>query len=239
MFVISRQRDETIMIGDDIEVTVVDIRGDKVRLGIVSPKEMSVHRKEVYDAIRRELGFAASVLPQPTATRTAPVAKPDVAIRPATAKDLPAINDIYNHYVLHSTCTYQEEPSTMDERSAWFKAHGPHHPVTVATEFGEVVGWASISKFHQRSAYGRTVENSVYVRHDLHRRGIGRALLVDLIERAKGAGHHTIMALIDRDQAGSVAIHRSFGFKEVGCLREVGHKFNRWLDVVYMQKMLT
>jgi phosphinothricin acetyltransferase len=108
----------------------------------------------------------------------------------------------------------------------------------VATEFGEVVGWASISKFHQRSAYGRTVENSVYVRHDLHRRGIGRALLADLIERAKGAGHHTIMALIDRDQSGSIAIHRDFGFTAVAHLREVGFKFGRWLDVVYMQKML-
>jgi phosphinothricin acetyltransferase len=82
------------------------------------------------------------------------------------------------------------------------------------------------------------VENSVYVRHDLHRRGIGRALLADLIERAKGLGHHSIMALIDRDQSGSIAIHHSFGFDAVGRLREVGHKFGRWLDVVYMQKML-
>ena len=237
MVVFSRQRDEAIIIGDDIQVTVVDIRGDKVRLGILSPKDVTVHRKEVYDAIRRE-NRAAPAQQRPPAPPAPRVAETAVAIRLATAKDLPAINEIYNHYVLNSTCTYQEEPSTMDERSAWFKAHGPQHPIIVATEFGEVVGWGSLSKFHQRSAYGKTVENSVYVRHDLHRRGLGRVLLNDLIERGKAIGHHTIMALIDADQAGSVALHRACGFEPVGRLKEVGFKFGRWLDVAYMQRML-
>jgi phosphinothricin acetyltransferase len=99
---------------------------------------------------------------------------PTVKLRDAAAADLPAINDIYNHYVLHSTCTYQEEPETADARRAWFDAHGPAHPVTVAVDDGVVVGWGSLSPYHRRSAYRRTVENSVYVAHTHHRRGIAR-----------------------------------------------------------------
>ena len=161
-----------------------------------------------------------------------------LTIRPASRADLGAINSIYNHYVLHSTCTYQEEPSTADERSQWFAAHGPEHPVTVAESGGEVVGWGSLSRFHARSAYRRTVENSVYVRHDLHRRGVGSVLLADLVERARAIGHHSIMGLIDSGQGGSIALHAKFGFVEVGRLREVGFKFGRWGDVIYMQRML-
>jgi len=162
---------------------------------------------------------------------------PEFTIRPATPADLPAINEIYNHYVLHSTCTYQEEPSTAAEREVWLAAHSPAHPVTVAEEGGRVVGWASLSPFHPRSAYRRTVENSVYVRHDCQGHGIGSALLADSIDRAKALGHHTIIAGIDREQATSIALHRKFGFEQVAHLREVGFKFGRWLDVVYMQKM--
>ena len=159
-------------------------------------------------------------------------------IRLATALDLPSINAIYNHYVLHSTCTYQTEPETPDARAAWFAGRGAAHPVTVAEVDGEVVGWGSLSMFHTRAAYARTVENSVYVRHDRQRRGIGRALLLDLIGRARGLGHHTIIAGISAEQAPSIALHAAAGFVEVGRLREVGHKFDRWLDVVYLQLML-
>ena len=162
----------------------------------------------------------------------------DHRIRPATVDDLPAINAIYNHFVLHSTCTYQEVPSTAEERAAWYGLHGPRHPVIVVESGGRVVGWGSLSKFHPRSAYGRTVEDSVYVRHDCHGRGVGSLLLAELVERAKALGHHTIMGLISADQAASVALHRKFGFAEVGRLREVGFKFGRWLDVLYTQRML-
>ena len=159
-------------------------------------------------------------------------------IRPATRDDLPAINDIYNHYVLHSTCTYQEEPETMVQRALWFEAHGPEHPVTVLELDGLVAGWGSLSKFHARSAYRFSVENSVYVRHDLHRRGIGAALLQDLLRRASELKLHTLVAGIDTEQTPSIALHRKFGFVDVAHLKEVGFKFGRWLDVVYMQKML-
>ena len=159
-------------------------------------------------------------------------------IRLATAADLLAINAIYNHYVLHSTCTYQTEPSTLAEREAWFAARGLAHPITVAELNKEIVGWGSLSKFRDRAAYDRTVENAVYVRTDLHRRGIGSALLADLVNRATDLKHHVIMAVIDADQAGSISLHTRQGFEEVGRLKEVGRKFDRWLDAVYMQRTL-
>jgi phosphinothricin acetyltransferase len=239
MIVVSRARDESMMIGDDIRVTVVDIRGDKVRLGFTAPTDLSIHREEVYQAIRRENERAERTERTIDLTQRRLHAAPRAfKIRIAKVTDLEAINRIYNHYVVNSACTYQEEPSTPEERAAWFAGHGPRHPVTVAERDGEVVGWGSLSKFHPRSAYGKTVENSVYVRKDSHRQGIGAALLGDLLERGKAIGHHSVMALIDSQQRGSVALHEKFGFVEVGRLREVGFKFGRPGDVIYMQRML-
>jgi phosphinothricin acetyltransferase len=159
-------------------------------------------------------------------------------IRAAIEPDLSAINDIYNYYVQHSTCTYQEQFETIDQRRAWFAKHGSRHPVTVATSDGQIVGWGSLSPYHVRSAYDRTVENSVYVDHEFHRRGIGSIILKDLIDRAGVIGHHAIIAAIDFEQPASIALHRKFGFTEVGHFKEVGNKFQRWLDVVYMQLLL-
>jgi phosphinothricin acetyltransferase len=159
-------------------------------------------------------------------------------LRLATAADLPAINEIYNHYVLHSTCTYQDEPTTPAEREEWFQSHGKELPVTVAEDEHRIVGWASLSRFHRRSAYRNTIENSVYVRPELHGKGIGSMLLGDSIERARTLGHHTILALIDMDQKASIQLHVKFGFKQIAHLHEVGFKFGRWLDVVYLQLML-
>lgn len=161
-----------------------------------------------------------------------------IVVRDATASDLEAINDIYNHYVLTCTCTYQTEPETMDARQAWFANHGPNHPVTVAVDGDRIVGWGSLSRFHARAAYSRSVENSVYVDHRQQRRGIGRLLLADLINRAKRLGHHTIIAGIDAEQIPSVGLHHALGFEKVALLNEVGFKFERWLHVIYMQKML-
>lgn len=159
-------------------------------------------------------------------------------LRIARAAELAAINDIYNHFVLHSTCTYQTEPETIEARRAWFDRHEAQHPIIVAMMNDQVVGWGSLSPFHPRAAYSRTVENSVYVHHEFHRRGIGGLILEDLIQRATAIGHHTIIALISADQTASVALHERAGFKTVGEIQEVGHKFGRWLDVLYMQKML-
>lgn len=159
-------------------------------------------------------------------------------LRAATAADLAAINDIYNHYVVSSTCTYQLEPATREERAAWFAAHGPEHPILVAELDGEVVGWGSLSTFHARAAFRRTVEDSVYIRHDRQRRGIGGALLAELVTRAQAIGHHTIIAAIDGEQAGSIVLHEQHGFTLAGRLRAVGNKFGRWLDLVYMERLL-
>jgi L-amino acid N-acyltransferase YncA len=101
-----------------------------------------------------------------------------------------------------------------------------------------VVGWGSLSPYHSRCAYRHTVEISVYVHHDLHRQGIGSVILKDLIDRAGKLGYHAIIAAIDGSQTASVALHRNYGFTEVGHFREVGFKFDTWLDVVYLELML-
>jgi len=159
-------------------------------------------------------------------------------VRTATPADLPAINDIYNHYVRNSTCTYQETPESLDDRREWFAAHGARYPIIVAEIGGEVVGWGSLSPWQKRSAYRYSVENSVYVRHDMHRRGIGSAILGELIARARALGYHAIIAGADAEQAASLALHRKFGFVDCARLREVGFKFGRWLDVIYLQLIL-
>lgn len=161
-----------------------------------------------------------------------------VTLRAATEADLVAINDIYNHYVQNSTCTYQEAPETLAGRRQWFQHHGGPHPVTVAQADGVVVGWGSLSPFHPRSAFRHTVENSVYVHHQHQGRGIGSALLEDLINRARTSGHRAIIAAIDSTQAPSLALHAKFHFLEAGRLRRVGLKFGRWLDVVYLELIL-
>jgi L-amino acid N-acyltransferase len=159
-------------------------------------------------------------------------------IRLATERDLCAINDIYNHFVFNSTCTYQETAEPMESRRAWFAEHGDGHPVTVVEGDGKVVGWGSLSPFHKRSAYRNTVENSVYIHHEFHRRGIGSMILRDQIERSRACGRHAIIAAIDGEQTASVKLHAKFGFAEVGRLKQIGFKFGRWLDVVYMEFLL-
>ncbi len=162
----------------------------------------------------------------------------DFSIRKAGPADLNAINDIYNYFVTRSSCTFQTDCSAGDERREWFSRHGPEYPVIVAEEQGAVIGWASLSPYHSRCGYRFTVEDSVYVRADCHGRGIGRALLTDLVRRATEIGHHSIIAMIAGDQPASVGLHAKQGFVQVAHLREVGYKFERWIDVIFMQRML-
>lgn len=167
-----------------------------------------------------------------------PKMKASYSIRPAAESDLVAINDIYNHYVLHSSCTYQEEPEPIEGRRRWFNSHGEKHPVIVAEAGRQVVGWGSLSAYHARAAYRHTVENSIYVHHQHQRNGIGSILLKELIVRARHLGHRAIIAVIDAEQTGSVALHERFRFEKVGHFKQVGFKFDRWLDVVYMELIL-
>lgn len=164
---------------------------------------------------------------------------PTPILRDATAADLPAINAIYNHYVLHSTCTYQIDPETLADRQAWFAAHSPDkYPVVVVEQDGQVVGWGSLSRFHGRAGYAPTAEPSVYIAHDFHRRGLGRLILQHLIARARAVQFHSLIGGTSADQAASLALQEALGFVRVGHLKEVGQKFGQRLDVVYTQLML-
>jgi phosphinothricin acetyltransferase len=172
-------------------------------------------------------------------TSTSP-ATASTILRAARPDDLSAINDIYNHYVHTSTCTFAETSQTDAEARAWFDEHDEaSHPVLVADRGGSIVGWASLSRFKSRCAYRFTVEDSVYIRHDCQRQGLGRLLLGRLLELAARAGYHSILGIVAADQPASIALHQHFGFREVGRLVQVGYKFNRWIDVVYLQRELT
>jgi L-amino acid N-acyltransferase len=160
-------------------------------------------------------------------------------IRDARPADLGDIDRIYHHYVLTSTSTYQLAPDGPEARAAWFAQHDARHPVVVAEDDAEgIMGWGSLSRFRARAGYDLTVEDSVYVHHSRHGLGIGSRILAHLLARAQGLGYHTIVAGISADQEPSVRLHEKFGFVEMGRMREVGRKFERWLDVVFMQKFL-
>jgi len=164
---------------------------------------------------------------------------PPALLRLAVEADLPAINAIYNHYVLTSTATYQTVPETPQARLAWFAGRDPgRHPVTVVEQAGEIIAWGSLSPFAKREAFARTVENSLYVHPSHLRQGLGKRLLLDQLERATAAGHHTLIAAISGEQSASITLHRAHGFTESGRLREAGWKFGQWLDLVYLQRTL-
>ncbi|MCH7483999.1 MAG: N-acetyltransferase [Chloroflexi bacterium] len=159
-------------------------------------------------------------------------------VHSATEADVPAILDIYNEAILHTTATFDIEPQTLDERLQWFRETRPPHCVIVAEDEGQVVGWGCLRGFRSRVAYRFTAEDSVYI-HEEHRgSGVGTLLLAELIERAKEGGFHSVMAGMTEGNPASEALHRRFGFAEAGREREVGYKFERWLDVVWMQLML-
>jgi phosphinothricin acetyltransferase len=159
-------------------------------------------------------------------------------VRPATEADVPAILEIYNEAVLHTTATFDIEPQTLGERLRWFRETKHPHCVIVAEKAGEVVGWGCLRGYRPKAAYRFTAENSVYVHEDHRGRGVGALLLAALVERAKTGGFHSVMAGIAEGNPASEALHRRLGFTEAGRDREVGYKFERWLDVVWMQLML-
>jgi len=162
----------------------------------------------------------------------------DYTLRGATEADLAVILDIYNNAVLHSTATFDLEPRTWEGQQRWFEEHRPPYALFVATVGDTVAGWGSLSRFRPRPGYRFTAEDSIYVQQGFRERGIGASLLERLIEAASRGRFHSVMALIDGDNAVSVRLHERFGFRHVGTFREVGFKFGRWLDVVHMQRML-
>ena len=162
----------------------------------------------------------------------------ETTIRKAGTNDLERINEIYNYYVLESTCTYQTEPEPIESRKEWFNNHNEKHPVIVVENNGRILGWGAISRFKERKAYEHTGEISVYVDKEWLHRGLGKVLLTHLIEQAGSVGLHSLMAVISADQIPSIRLHEKYGFKTVAHLKEVGFKFGEWLDVVYMQYMV-
>jgi L-amino acid N-acyltransferase YncA len=160
------------------------------------------------------------------------------SIRSATRADVEAIKDILNYYIEHSTVIFVMKPQTLEERLAWFDAHSKDYPVTVVEVGGNVVGWGALSPFRPQAAYAGTAELSIYLQHDFIGRGLGRALVSDLLTRARVAGHHVLMGVCCSDAVASIQLLEAFGFLRVGHLREVGRKFDRWLDVVLLQLVL-
>lgn len=162
-----------------------------------------------------------------------------VSIRRARREDCPAILAIYTESVLFSTASYDSEPRTLEHQEAWLEEHSRlDYAVFVAEEAGTVVGWSSLSPFRDRYGYRFTAENSIYITSSHRGRGIGGLLLAPLLDAARARGLHAIIAGIDASNEASIRLHARFGFEKVGHLREVGHKFGRWLDVVYMERIV-
>lgn len=161
-------------------------------------------------------------------------------IRPATEADIPEIQAIYAHHVLHGTGTFDEDPPPFDEILEKFRhVRDAGWSWLVATDATGVLGYAYYTQFRDRSAYRYCVENSIYVRDDVRGQGVGKALVAQLIEDATGKGMRQMIAVIgDSDNVGSIGVHASLGFLRVGTLKSAGVKFGRWLDVVYMQRAL-
>ncbi len=161
-----------------------------------------------------------------------------ITLRHATAADLPFIAGVMNHYIATSTCTFHLEPRSPEDYAAWLSDRTDAHPVTVAELDGDPAGFAYLSPWRPREAYRRSVEGSVYVHPERHRRGVGRALLADLIERARALGHRTLIGGACTEAEASLALQRALGFRTVGVLKDVGYKFGRWLDVEHTQLLL-
>jgi len=159
-------------------------------------------------------------------------------IRPATLDDLPALTEIYNHYVINTAITFDLQRFTPAARRAWFDDHRPdgRHRLLVAIDDGRVVGYATSSRWRPKAAYDTTVESSVYVHPDAVGHGIGTALYSALFEALSAEDIHTIVAGISLPNPASVALHERFGFRPVGVFGEVGRKFDRYWDVAWYQR---
>jgi len=161
-------------------------------------------------------------------------------IRPATPADLPAIQSIYAHHVLHGLASFEEVPPDLEEMRRRLEEVGSRGlPYLAAVTGNSVVGYGYCNLFRARSAYRFALEDSIYVRDGMLGKGIGKALLAVLIERCTALGYRQLIAVIgDSGNAGSIQLHASLGFLRSGTLRSTGFKFGRWVDTVTMQRPL-
>jgi L-amino acid N-acyltransferase YncA len=163
-----------------------------------------------------------------------------VRIRDAGPDDLPGLLAIYNDVIATSTAVYRDEPATLDERREWLRSRDAQgYPVLVAVDETGVTGFASFGDFRAWPGYRFTVEHTVHVRADCRGRGIGAALMTPLLARAAALGKHVVIAGVDADNEASIRFHERLGFARVAHFREVGFKFGRWLDLIFLQRMLT
>ncbi len=161
-------------------------------------------------------------------------------IRAATAADMPAVQAIYAHHVLHGVGTFEEVPPTVQDMTGrWKSVAGYGLPWLVAEAEERLWGYAYATPFRTRAAYRYVAEDAIYVAHDAHRRGVGRLLLAGLVARCEALGLRQLMAVIgDSDNSGSIGLHAALGFEPAGAVRDVGYKHGRWLDIVILQKAL-
>ncbi|MBV1700424.1 MAG: GNAT family N-acetyltransferase [Hyphomicrobiales bacterium] len=160
-------------------------------------------------------------------------------IRHAVMEDIPGLLLIYNEIIANSTAVYQDEPLSLDNRQAWFAARQQAgFPVLVAMDAGRVVGFSSFGEYRAFHGYRFTVEHSVHIAPDYRGRGLGGALLAGLLPLATSLGKHAMLGVIDADNAASIALHAKHGFVQVAHMPQVGFKFGRWLDAVFMQRLL-
>ena len=162
-------------------------------------------------------------------------------LRPATSEDIPAVQAIYAHHVLHGTGTFELEPPSVESmQSRFLELAGRDYPYLVAEVDGEVIGFGYLGPFRAHQAYRYTVEDSIYLHPERRGMGVGGKLLRALIAAATERGFTQMIALIgDSDNRASVAVHARCGFESTGTMRHVGQKFDRWLDVVIMQRGLS
>ena len=162
-----------------------------------------------------------------------------VIVRKAEKTDLSAIRQIYNHYVANSTATFDTDLQTEEQRNQWWEDHVANGlPVLVAEREDRVIGWGSWSFYHTRCAYRQTVEPSLYIAREHLGGRLGRKLMEALIESAEERGYHSAVVLVCSENTASLRLLDEFNFQLVGTLKEVGRKFDRWLDVTIVQKIL-
>jgi L-amino acid N-acyltransferase YncA len=165
----------------------------------------------------------------------------EYVVRQAVLEDIPHVREIYNHYVMNSTVTFDEVPMTLAAmRKKWSTVQALGFPFIVAENpSGQILGYAYVYPWKEKAAYRYTVENSIYLGPAATGKGLGRELLGELITRSKAAGVREIIAVIaDKGADASIGIHEKFGFTEIGRMGKVGFKFDRWLGTVLLQKSL-
>ena len=163
----------------------------------------------------------------------------DINIIPATKGHLSGILEIVNYNIRHTTALYDYEAKSLLDMEVWFSDKlNNKWPVIVATINDTVLGYGSFGSFRAKEACKFTIEHSVYVSTDNSGKGIGGLLLTELIRLATAQGYHTMIGAIDADNKGSITFHEKFGFKDAGTIRQAAFKFDRWLDLTFMQLML-